>query len=132
MTSRTADPIPITLPAADWKLLRRYATGRGSNVLDAFVRHVGKHLCDQPHITIRGQLANFEAAERSLQALSDVPEHVIAPLTTRLEQVRNGVLPEDMENARLAMQRMDADPDWPGFEREHLRQPEPVKERTLF
>lgn len=123
--------VELTLPASDWKRLTLQAKERGEDVLDKFVARVTECLKGGgKHVAVHGQLESFKEVVRLLKK-HRVRATIIAPLETRIQQVENGYLPEDMANAKLALERMQADPNWPGFDLEHVV-PETETERRLF
>ena len=124
--------VDLTLPASDWKRLVLQAKERGEDVLDKFVARVTECLKGGgKHVAVHGQLDSFREVVRLLKKYR-VRATIIAPLETRLQQVENGYLPEDMANAKLAAQRMDADPNWRSFDLEHVVPETAATERTLF
>jgi tRNA1(Val) A37 N6-methylase TrmN6 len=127
-----SETIELTLPASDWKRLVLQAKERGEDVLDKFVARVTECLKGGgKHVAVHGQLESFKEVVRLLKK-HRVRAAIIAPLETRLQQVENGYLPEDMENAKLALERMKQNPDWPGFDLEHVVVETAATERTLF
>lgn len=123
--------IELTLPASDWKRLVLQAKERGEDVLDKFVERVNGCLKNGgKHVAVHGQLESFREVVRLLKKYR-VRATIIAPLETRLQQVEHGYLPEDMANAKLALERMDADPNWRSFDLEHVVR-EAETERRLF
>lgn len=125
-----SEPVNVTLPASDWRELAKAARSIQTSITQRFAKLVDEHLIGTADITIRGQFENFRAVVAELKR-AKVFSHVWAPLDTRLNQIENAVLPEDMANAKLAAERMDADENWRSFELEHAL-PDVEEIRRLF